>query len=1094
MFHFRKTTIIRWLGAGLSALLFVVCGVGPRSWAGPVEKAKAKPAPPAAAYSAEDIAAFSARFQRELWPLLTRKESGCAGCHNAGNPSQLRITGDPEALFKVLLSDGHFDPENAASLLARVTAPAGTTHMPPAPFAAWSEADIGLLRAFVNDLYAKRHKGGTHADERFPVALTTPFAGKRASGGTDNTFLTYYQLRGKVKAIFDDDWHRDGKDLFEENLGQFGGADFVLSFNENARPTAQFLSGVDTLSKDVAARAYLASTGPFAGRAPSLPSPMTMKGPDAAYVREIDRLYQKLLFRPATPQELLASFRFLQDIYRVQKDLGSRDYDLRFALTARDPQGLTTTQPITMHVGADGYGLGQTLVDENSAAAHDEKTKLAKCRLAGPYTFKAGDAEQRVTVYNAGTRGNVLVHGIEVHGPLPDGPTRMIPITDPAVQPQGAWRMTQQDGVPCYEDGNQNKGASSLVIPLKVDKDGPYEVSLAWRSTETTRNFGGKRRGFSAPNAENVLVEVRSYDKSRLVAPSPPPVPPRGEARFTMDQSDDTVQFWNAATPFRFGEGDGVEITNGQTRGRVVADAVKFSPVVLPGVKTASSDATTFFVPAKSAQGQEQWKDYVRGQYTFYRPVGPRVVSDESDPTLKGKLSLYYRPAVRADDWKPGSFYRVEIGYPGAVQNDSSVPVTIRAKESAPILRVVHPVHAHVGGVMTLDATGSYNTQQTPLQLTWRQIDGAQAPLADPHAARLRFTLPALSAQETAWEGLCRALMKHPDFLFTRPLSLATTRDPKVRQRLQLVKIAQDLVGRTPTAAELAKLDRGASLAALVDAYLATREFQDFYFHRIRLYLESHGTEEDDEPVRLWSSIAFDNRSFKEILTADYTVDADGKRQSRPDYYGKSGVLTMKGFIKGKPGLPHFNYAAQVCEKFLGYVFEVPAEIVKMRDGITAASTTSPSGVCYACHKILTPLAYQRTQWTDTGLYQPKDDRGRLIDASDHQLVPSYPFKGSGMEAFALQAQNKERFVRTILQTHFIFYFGREMRYDKEERGLYRRLWETEKANGYRIKGLIRALLTSPEYLNGGTQLAPSAGPKRPAGTHSRALARLTRR
>lgn len=204
-------------------------------------------------------------------------------------------------------------------------------------------------------------------------------------------------------------------------------------------------------------------------------------------------------------------------------------------------------------------------------------------------------------------------------------------------------------------------------------------------------------------------------------------------------------------------------------------------------------------------------------------------------------------------------------------------------------------------------------------------------------------------------------------------------------------------------------------------------------------------------------------------------MDTDWKKQTRPDYCGHSGVLTMKGFIKGKQGLPHFNYPAQVCEKFLGYVFEVPLEIVKIRNGIAAASTTSPSSVCYSCHKILTPLAYQRTAWTDKGEYKPKDDGGKPVDDTDQQLVPSYPFKGKGMEAFATQAQNKERFLRTIMQTHFIFYFGREMRYDQDERGLYKRLWDTEKANNYSLKGLIRALLTSPEYLNG--SIAPAIAP-----------------
>jgi hypothetical protein len=807
-----------------------------------------------------------------------------------------------------------------------------------------------------------------------------------------------------------------------------------------------------------------------------------MTAPDAAYRREINRLYQRLLFRDATPAERLASFRFLQDIYRAQKALASQGYELRFQLTARDERGLTTTQDFGIHVANSPYGLGQTYVDQNDATGADDKTKRVRRKLDGPFTFKAGDPEQRVTVYNVNTHGNVSVHGLEVRGPLPDGPTRLIPVTDPSVQAQGAWRLDERDGVPCYEDDNQNKGASRLIFPVGVTQDGQYELSLLWRKEDSKaaeeRRDGKRRRGGRAGAAENVLVEALSRDKSRLAVPTLAPAPPKGEARFAFDESDDTVSFYNLKTAFQFGPQGGVEIGNAGTRRRVVADAVRFVPAPMPGVKTAAAGAAAFLVPAKDAQGQEQWKDYEKGEYTFYKPIGPRVVSDENDDSLKGKLRLLYRPSARPSDWKPNAYYQVEIGYPGEVRNDTAVPVTVHAEASSPIVRVAYPLQAQVGATLTLDARASYNVQGTPLRFTWQQIGGAKVTLADPHAAKLTFVAPRMTPQQAAWEGLCRALMKHPDFLFTRPLSLATTRDPQTRRRLQLVKIAQDLVGRTPNAAELKRLESGAPLSSLVDDYLGSEEFNAFYFRRIRLYLESHGTEEEDEPARLWSYLAFNDRPFQEILTADYTVDANWKRQKRPDHYGKTGVLLMKGFIQGKPGLPHFNYAAQVCQKFLGYVFEVPPEIVKIRNGITAASTTSPSSVCYSCHKILTPLAYQRTRWTDKGEYKPKDEQGKLIDDSDQQLVPSYPFRGNGMEAFATQAQNKERFIRTILQTHFLFYFGREMRYDKEERGLYKRLWDIEHANHFNLKGLVRALVTSPEYLNGGT--APASPPGRP--------------
>ena len=40
----------------------------------------------------------------------------------------------------------------------------------------------------------------------------------------------------------------------------------------------------------------------------------------------------------------------------------------------------------------------------------------------------------------------------------------------------------------------------------------------------------------------------------------------------------------------------------------------------------------------------------------------------------------------------------------------------------------------------------------------------------------------------------------------------------------------------------------------------------------------------DDEPVRLWCYVVFNDRPFKELLTADYTVDEQLRKQPRPEY------------------------------------------------------------------------------------------------------------------------------------------------------------------------------------------------------------------
>src|SRR5207248_1514479 len=134
--------------------------------------------------------------------------------------------------------------------------------------------------------------------------------------------------------------------------------------------------------------------------------------------------------------------------------------------------------------------------------------------------------------------------------------------------------------------------------------------------------------------------------------------------------------------------------------------------------------------------------------------------SDDNDPALKGRLSLLYQPSSHAANWRPDSYYRVAVGYPGELKNETDVPITVRARASSPILRTSYPARAHVGTELILDASGSYNLQGTPLHVTWKQVAGPAVALTNPHAARLSFVAPPQSAVQAGWEGLCRALMK----------------------------------------------------------------------------------------------------------------------------------------------------------------------------------------------------------------------------------------------------------------------------------------------------------------------------------------------
>jgi hypothetical protein len=341
-----------------------------------------------------------------------------------------------------------------------------------------------------------------------------------------------------------------------------------------------------------------------------------------------------------------------------------------------------------------------------------------------------------------------------------------------------------------------------------------------------------------------------------------------------------------------------------------------------------------------------------------------------------------------------------------------------------------------------------------------------------------------------AWAGLCEGLMRHPDFLFTLPPShaAAAAGPGGARERLLLVKLAQDLVARPPTPQELQWLSSGErSWEQLVDHYLSLPAFRDFYFHRMRVRMESDGSPESDEPARLWAYLMRTGEPMQGLLTADFGVAADFTRVARPAHHGRTGVLTMKGYMKNKPGLPHYNYAARVMTGFMGTLYEVPQEVFDLRATATASSTVDPASACFSCHQTLTPLSHQRLRWDEEGNYREADAQGAPIDDSDRGLVPSYAFKGQGLESFALAAVRKEAFVRRTLNAHVQLLFGRELRHGEDERALYRRLWDVARQSGGDLRAVLKAIALSPEYRRTGSTPHLTSAPSSSSDTTSAA-------
>ncbi len=1010
------------------------------------------------------------QFKSTLYGSMQNEETGCISCHSSDGTSPLVLSGNLRDDFRLLLDNRYFDATGPDTLLGRVTSTNPQRRMPK-DAEPWSKAQIKQLRGLVLSVEETEQETGVRSDEQFPRTLLSPYHGQPAAAD-DNQFISYRQLVGKTKVIFDDDWVRGDRDLFAENVAMFGGADFKASFNESTEPDANYLTGLEMLARDVSSRAYLRRSGPFASWQEPASDPRKLKTVDDAHRQAISRLFQRILYRDPSEVELGQSLNLLRGVRELEGEISQQDSRLVFELTAAEPEsGQRAARTIDIPVSGDRLDVRQLIVDQRdragkasedtepavdpsvnksiakimSAASKISSNKqLQQTVLGTSVHLSPGEPNQRVVICNNHTYRNVSFAGVMI-GNSNGEVVSTIKADSPIVQVDGAWELDRDGGLISYEDGNRHKGLSSITVPLKVEDSGDFYIDILWRA--------------NSKNTPHALVQLFAKGAgNQLQSVDQPVIPEMGSTNFFYDCSNDTEPYFELDGVFQFDADSYVEISNAGTLQQVTAGAVEFLPV--------GSEGKAFEIDSQDAGGRKDWSQFDEGRFKAYNVKGKKLHDNNKN---KGKLFLKYRPSSKPADakkpgWQEAEYYRVRIYYPGKSEQETRVPVTVVAKRSSPIVQVSYPVLAKADAVLRMNASASYTVQASKLEFAWKQVSGPTVELSDANSAIVEFKVPRLNSRQFAWSALCGALIRHPDFLFTRPPSLATANEVN-KQKLKLLKLALDLVGRPPTQEEIGSLASGTPYADFVDRYLESDEFRDFYFHRIRLYLESQGTTVQDEPARLWCYIAFNDRSFKELLTADYTVNKDFEREKRPPYHGKTGVLTTEGFIQGKPGLPHYNYSAQVSMLFLGYVYEVPPEIVEQREGVTALGTTDPNSNCYSCHKILTPLAFQRLNWTDEGKFRTKDEDGLEIDASDRGAVDEYPFRGTGLEAFATQASEKERFIRTIINTHVNFYFGRPLRHREDERVLYKRLWDNVHDHGFKIRELIRSIVTSDEYL-----------------------------
>lgn len=103
---------------------------------------------------------FQPRFKQEIWPLISDNgKSSCVRCHNEKHRSSLRLTGESENDFGILLSQGFLHPSDPSAILHSITSEKPNVKMPPKKLPKWTDEQVDILKRFTQDLNKAKNAG-----------------------------------------------------------------------------------------------------------------------------------------------------------------------------------------------------------------------------------------------------------------------------------------------------------------------------------------------------------------------------------------------------------------------------------------------------------------------------------------------------------------------------------------------------------------------------------------------------------------------------------------------------------------------------------------------------------------------------------------------------------------------------------------------------------------------------------------------------------------------------------------------------------------------------------------------------------------------
>jgi len=286
----------------------------------------------------------------------------------------------------------------------------------------------------------------------------------------------------------------------------------------------------------------------------------------------------------------------------------------------------------------------------------------------------------------------------------------------------------------------------------------------------------------------------------------------------------------------------------------------------------------------------------------------------------------------------------------------------------------------------------------------------------------------------------------------------ATAPEP-IPDALCLRKMALDLTDRGPTDDELSRLEAGdASLSELANEYLSSPEFEGVVWNWYRAKfpptsISSEGTD-TDEPARIARYIVLENRDYREMVTADYTIDPEGNVVDVTDRPA-AGVLSTPHYMSAFSGSFRRNWAGHFLAEWGGVQLEAVSLPPDVDEEDLAPANLLENPACKGCHG--DPVWGVDFVAGFAQCYEP-DGTYRGGDCSGTWLTED----GSGLGDLGTITATSKRFKAQTVNFFFDKLFGRHIA--AQETDFYITAQAALEGTGYNAKMLIHHLVTSDAY------------------------------